>query len=66
MKTLHIDSYKVPAVACPCPRGLGALIYTCNTKKVCHGEKCHCVKVLQIGKTDSKTMYTIVKFGLQF
>ena len=37
MKTLHIDSYKVPAVdpnrivhvgglACPCPRGLVALI----------------------------------------
>ena len=27
MKTLHIDSYKVPAVARPCPRGLGALIH---------------------------------------
>ena len=27
MKTLHIDNYKVPAVVCPCPWGLGALIY---------------------------------------
>ena len=26
MKTLHTDSYKVPAVACPYPRGLEALI----------------------------------------